>query len=115
MRDLDRILLEDERPEPSSGFAASVMDDVLAEALGPPPIPFPWLQFALGFLVLPVLSGLLLWQLLPRLPVPLQVGLGTLLENLGAAAEPGMLWGLAVVAGSSVVALWCYELVGGAD
>ncbi len=28
--------------EPSSGFAASVMEAVLAEALAPPPIAFPW-------------------------------------------------------------------------
>ena len=115
MRDLDRILLEDDRPEPSPGFSARVMDSVLEEALGPPPIPFPWLQFALGFLVLPVLSAVLLWQLLPRLPVPLQVGLGTLLEGLGAAAGPETLWGLAVAAATSVVALWCYELVAGSE
>ncbi len=45
MRDeeLARILKSDnEQILPSSGFVASVMEAVRAEALAPPPIPFPW-------------------------------------------------------------------------
>jgi hypothetical protein len=39
--ELDRILSPDD-VQPSSGFAASVMDAVRAESAAPPPIPFPW-------------------------------------------------------------------------
>ncbi len=40
--EMDRILNEEERIVPSSGFAASVMEAVRREALAPPPIAFPW-------------------------------------------------------------------------
>jgi hypothetical protein len=52
MRDeeLDRVLRGDvEEIEPSSGFAASVMEAVRAEAEMPPPIPFPWGRAVPGF------------------------------------------------------------------
>lgn len=38
---LDRILLDDTLV-PSSGFTASVMDAITAQAAAPAPIPFPW-------------------------------------------------------------------------
>lgn len=50
---LDKILLDD-TILPTSGFAASVMDRIAAEASAPAPIPFPW-KFAL-----PGLAALLL-------------------------------------------------------
>ena len=37
--------------EPSSGFAASVMDAVRATAAEPPPLPFPWRRFVTGVLL----------------------------------------------------------------
>jgi len=40
--ELDRILSKHDDIQPSSGFAASVMDAVRNEASAPPPIPFPW-------------------------------------------------------------------------
>ena len=40
--ELDRILSKQDDIQPSSGFAASVMDAVRNEASVPPPIPFPW-------------------------------------------------------------------------
>lgn len=40
--DLDRILAEEEKLAPSSGFVASVMERVREEAAAPAPIPFPW-------------------------------------------------------------------------
>jgi hypothetical protein len=40
--DLDQALSSEDTIIPSSGFAASVIDGVLREALTPPPIPFPW-------------------------------------------------------------------------
>src|SRR5215467_10118952 len=39
--EFDRIMQQEEIL-PSSGFAASVMEAVRAEAAAPPPIPFPW-------------------------------------------------------------------------
>jgi hypothetical protein len=39
---LDQFFAAEEVVLPSSGFTASVMDAVRAEAAGPPPIPFPW-------------------------------------------------------------------------
>jgi hypothetical protein len=41
-RVLERALAAGDPILPSSGFTASVMDAVRAEASGPPPIPFPW-------------------------------------------------------------------------
>ena len=40
--ELDRILSKRDDIQPSSGFAASVMEAVRSEASAPPPIPFPW-------------------------------------------------------------------------
>jgi hypothetical protein len=40
--ELDRMLSKQGDIQPSSGFAASVMEAVRNEAAAPPPIPFPW-------------------------------------------------------------------------
>ena len=40
--ELDRMLSKRDEIQPSSGFAASVMEAVRSEASAPPPIPFPW-------------------------------------------------------------------------
>ncbi len=40
--EMDRILTRQDEIQPSSGFAASVMEAVRREATAPPPIPFPW-------------------------------------------------------------------------
>ena len=40
--DIDRVLSSDDSIVPSSGFAASVMEEVRRDAETPPPIPFPW-------------------------------------------------------------------------
>ncbi len=48
MDEIDRILASEDVLEPSSGFASSVLDAVRREAAEPPPLPFPWLRFALG-------------------------------------------------------------------
>lgn len=53
--ELDRILVEQEGIQPSSGFAASVMEAVREEAAAPPPIPFPWKR-ALPVLVFAALA-----------------------------------------------------------
>jgi hypothetical protein len=46
--DLDRILLSEERLEPSSGFAAAALRAVRDAAAEPPPLPFPWWRLAIG-------------------------------------------------------------------
>lgn len=48
MNDLDRILQDDHVIQPSSGFAARVMERVRAEAAAPAPIEFPWRRFLPG-------------------------------------------------------------------
>jgi len=61
--ELDRILTERDDIQPSSGFAASVMEAVREEAAAPPPIPFPWkralpvLVFAALALVVVIIAG----------------------------------------------------------
>src|SRR5262245_60397635 len=45
---LERILSAEDSLEPSSGFAASVMDAVRVQAHEPPPLRFPWPRFAVG-------------------------------------------------------------------
>ncbi len=40
--EMDRILSRPDEIQPSSGFAAAVMEAVRREAAAPPPIPFPW-------------------------------------------------------------------------
>lgn len=45
------ILENEDELVPSSGFAASVMERVRAEAAAPPPIPFPWKRAVPGFVV----------------------------------------------------------------
>ena len=55
--DLERVLADEPDIVPSSGFVASVMDAVTAEATAPP-LPFPWKRagpFAAG------LAALLVW------------------------------------------------------
>jgi len=48
MDELDRILAEDDSLAPSRGFTARVMEAVDAAATEPPPLPFPWVRFAIG-------------------------------------------------------------------
>lgn len=49
---LDQVLLSEDTLLPSSGFAASVMDRIEAEAAAPAPIPFPWKRALPGAAVL---------------------------------------------------------------
>ncbi|HSS50049.1 MAG TPA: hypothetical protein VLX28_14020, partial [Thermoanaerobaculia bacterium] len=59
--DLDRILASEEPLLPSSGFAASVMEQVRETAAAPPPLPFPWLRFLLGLAAVSALAALSSW------------------------------------------------------
>ena len=48
---MDEILGNEEELIPSSGFLASVMEQVREEAVAPRPIPFPWKRAVPGFVV----------------------------------------------------------------
>ena len=48
MDELDRLLASDDPLTPSSGFTARVMAAVDVVATEDPPLPFPWVPFALG-------------------------------------------------------------------
>ena len=53
--ELDGILRKQDEIQPSSGFAASVMEAVQRESAAPPPLPFPWKR-ALPVLLLAVFA-----------------------------------------------------------
>ena len=61
--ELDCMLSKQDDIQPSSGFAASVMEAVRGEASGPPPIPFPWKRalpvvlLAAGMLIAVAVAG----------------------------------------------------------
>ena len=56
--EIDRILATEEELIPSSGFLASVMENVREEAAAPPPIPFPWVRAVPGMILA---AGVLGW------------------------------------------------------
>jgi hypothetical protein len=63
---LDSVLLAEfnsaEQLRPSSGFTLSVMDAIHAEAVVPPPIPFPWKRFLPGAIAVPcALVAFVVW------------------------------------------------------
>lgn len=55
--ELDEILLSDDFLEPSSGFAAGVMEAVRREAIEPSSLPFPWMWFTAGVLACLVMAA----------------------------------------------------------
>ena len=48
MDELDRILLQEDRVQPSAGFVGVVMDEVLHGTRTNEPIPFPWHRLLAG-------------------------------------------------------------------
>ena len=50
MKELDRILANEEELQPMTGFSTRVMRAVREEATATPPIAFPWARFLPGFL-----------------------------------------------------------------
>jgi hypothetical protein len=65
--ELDRILSAEQEILPSSGFTASVMGAVRAEASAPPPIPFPWKRVLPGLVIAAVVLVVLLAQVIAQL------------------------------------------------
>jgi hypothetical protein len=93
--ELERILEEDERIEPSSGLADAVMRAVLDEAGAPPPVPFPWLRLALGMgACLALLATGVAVALIQGLPEPAS------LEPNGQGLDPRMVTTVGVPLGT---------------
>jgi hypothetical protein len=96
--DLDRILGQEKKILPSSGFAASVMEAVRREAATPPPLSFPW-KLALPGLVSSCL--VLVWALVEGIrqvirgdvtsPLPPSLWL-TLTSVLESPKDAAMCW-----------------------
>lgn len=91
--ELDRILAKRDDIQPSSGFAASVMEAVREEAAAPPPIPFPWkralpvLVFAALALVVVVAAGAVSVVQLSHGDVTSQIASFSLWDLLPASAH----------------------------
>jgi len=79
--EIGHILAGEEELMPSSGFAASVMEQVRQEAALPAPLPFPW-ERAIPLLVL--VSGGIVWSTVEVVRIGLP-GLG--LTALGQSAQ----------------------------
>jgi len=113
---LDRILSAEQPLQPSSGFAASVMEQIRHEATAPAPIPFPWRRFLPVFLLAGVvLAGCLILlvrmfiEMLPELiaaPTPIEMpamtpALTALCWSVGMLLMSLLCWRLAVRLSSS--------------
>lgn len=61
--DQDEILGQEERIEPSSGFAKGVMARVREEAAAPAPIPFPWVRAIPGMVLAAGVIGFGVYEL----------------------------------------------------
>ena len=100
--ELDRILSKRDDIQPSSGFAASVMEAVREEAAAPPPIPFPWkralpvLVFAALALVVVVAAGAVSIVQFSRGEVTSQIASSSSSYGIGCphlrAARPAPAW-----------------------
>ena len=60
--DIQRILADEDKITPSTGFPVSVMAAVQREATAPQPLDFPWFHALPGFLATVAAFGVALWQ-----------------------------------------------------
>ena len=103
--ELDRILCSDVGEiEPSSGFAASVMEAVRGDAETPPPIPFPWVRAVPGFLA--VVAALVLVVVLASRVGVAGLAMTWSAEMVRAVTIAGWVLGSLVVAFVSVRVCW---------
>jgi hypothetical protein len=88
--ELDRILAAEDRLEPSSGFASSVMEAVREDAAAPP-LRFPWLRFSAGVAACGVAA--FAGASLPLGPIAPELGYAAaiLIATLGLASLPRLL------------------------
>lgn len=92
--DLERLLADEEKIVPSSGFMASVMQAVEREAAAPPPLPFPWLRALPGLLAMIAIWALAAWQGSSVLsdPVEIEVFAGQMRQVTTFAVSIGLHW-----------------------
>jgi hypothetical protein len=108
--DIERILASEKPLHPSSGFVASVMDEVREAAAALPPLPFPWRVFALGVLLVSASTGVLGWILVTwRSAGALQAALAGTLAGL---ESPLLLRLLGTLLGTYVLVALTLRLTG---
>lgn len=80
---IDDILASEETLIPSSGFKATVMESIRAEAAAPPPIPFPWKRAVPGIVLVTGVFGWAAYELV-RLGLPAASGISLAPPHLSA-------------------------------
>ena len=104
---LDRILAGEEELKPSSGFAESVMAQVMEESAAPPPIPFPWKRMLPGFVLALAVFGWGGWSLASALGrVSLRGLAGQLPERLSSVAMGSSLATAALTLSATAAVAW---------
>ena len=87
---IDAILAREEQLVPSSGFVASVMDQVREEAAATPPIPFPWKRAIPG---IALAAGVFGWGgfELVRISLAARAAMapGVVIANMGSMLQHG--------------------------
>ncbi|HEY1500760.1 MAG TPA: hypothetical protein VGF88_14360 [Acidobacteriaceae bacterium] len=117
--DVDRALFADhDSILPSSGFAASVMSAVQAEAAAPAPLAFPWKRalpgLAVGAVVVVTVIVSVFLGFLRRLHAPVAgspVDVRELLTPLAHLANGGAFWVTVSLAISGACLLFCRRLL----
>ncbi len=84
---IEAILAAEEELIPSSGFLASVMENVQEEARTPPPIPFPWKRAVPGILLAVGVFGWSGFELL-RFGLPALGSISLILPHFSAIEQP---------------------------
>jgi hypothetical protein len=103
MKELERILANEEELQPSLGFSTRVMRAVREEARATEPIAFPWARFLPGFLCsFALLFGTAVWILVESGSSPQAWSI-----SLAWSSDPqleGLLWAALTVVGSGTLA-----------
>ncbi len=104
IKDLERILANEEELQPTTGFSTRVMRAVREEATATPPIAFPWARFLPGFLLnLGLVFGAAVWMILePDSSSSLVQVIPT--EWFSDPQVQGLLWAALTVVGTGAMA-----------
>ena len=100
---IEQILANEKKIEPSPGFAHAVMSAVHREATSLPPLKFPWLRALPGFMAMLVALGAAMWNVAGTLNDP--AAATTLTGQWAQAAAFASGYGLQWIALAAVVAL----------
>lgn len=103
MKELERILANEEELQPMTGFSTRVMRAVREEATATAPIAFPWARFLPGVLFnLGLLLGAAVWIILGPGSASLAQPVPT--EWFSIPQVQGLLWAALTVVGTSALA-----------